>query len=150
VVVNRKPGLVAELVSLGLGQVVSGHLFDQDVESDFRDPAQVLAGFGRLSEQGVHFRGAEIPGVYGHDGFVGGRIDADFINARALPLEGHAQFGGAQVHKFTDGVLFACSNDIVVRKVLLEHEPLHLHVVFGVAPVAFCVEVAQVQAVLEA
>jgi hypothetical protein len=45
-------------------------------------------------------------------------------------------------------MLFARGNDIVVREVLLEHEPLHLHVVSGVAPVAFCVEVAQVQAVL--
>jgi len=58
-------GLVAELVFFGLGQVVSGHFFDLGVESDFRGPAKVPAGFGRVSEQGVHFRGAEIPGVYG-------------------------------------------------------------------------------------
>ena len=45
---------------------------------------------------------------------------------------------------------FAGGDDVVVGDVLLQHQPHGAHVVPGVAPVAFGVEVAQVQGVLRA
>jgi hypothetical protein len=42
-------------------------------------------------------------------------------------------------------VLLAGGDDIALRVVLLEHEPLHAHVVAGVAPIALGVEVAEIQ-----
>ncbi len=47
-------------------------------------------------------------------------------------------------------MLLAGGDDVVLRLLLLEHEPLHLDVVAGVAPVALGVEVAEVEILLQA
>ena len=44
----------------------------------------------------------------------------------------------------------ACGDNVVLRLLLLEHEPLHLDVVAGVAPVAFGAEVAEEELLLKA
>jgi hypothetical protein len=58
----------------------------------------------------------------------------------------------AAVHsmKGAHAVLLAGGDDEVLRLLLLQHEPLHAHVVLGVAPVAQGVEVAHVEAVFQA
>ena len=49
------------------------------------------------------------------------------------------------VHQLADAVRLPGGNHVVVRLVLLEHQPHRLDVVLGVAPVALGVEVAQRQ-----
>jgi len=51
--------------------------------------------------------------------------------------------------KLPHRVLFPRGNDKIFGKVLLEHEPLHFYVVFGVAPVAFGIQIAKKEALLE-
>ena len=46
-------------------------------------------------------------------------------------------------------MLLAGGDDKILGLVLLQHQPLHAHVVAGVAPVAAGVHVAQVQAALQ-
>ena len=47
-------------------------------------------------------------------------------------------------------VLLAGGDHEVFGLVLLQHQPLHLDIVARVAPVALCVEVAEIEAVLQA
>jgi hypothetical protein len=50
--------------------------------------------------------------------------------------------------EFADGMGFASGDDVIIRGVLLEHQPHGLDIIFGIAPVAFGVEVAEVEFVL--
>jgi hypothetical protein len=43
-------------------------------EVDFRHPAELLAGLGRVTEQGLDLGRAEIAGVDGNDAVAGGGI----------------------------------------------------------------------------
>ena len=47
-------------------------------------------------------------------------------------------------------MLHARGNDKIIRRVLLQHEPLHLHIVFGMAPVPLGIQVTQVSTILQA
>ncbi len=60
-----------------------------------------------------------------------------------MPGEVEFEEFGAALDELADAVLLAGGDDEVLRLVLLEHEPLHLDVVAGVAPVALGVEVAE-------
>jgi hypothetical protein len=62
----------------------------------------------------------------------------------------HAEFLGGGVDEVAHAVLHAGGDDEVFRFFLLQHQPLHFDVVLGVAPVAFGVHVAEVEAVLQA
>ena len=73
-----------------------------------------------------------------------------FIDAFPLPAQGDAEFRSGGVDEVTHGVLHPGGDDEVFRLVLLEHEPLHFHVIAGMAPVAQGVQVAEVEAVLQA
>ena len=66
------------------------------------------------------------------------------------PGEVHLEQGGAALDELADAVLLAGGDDEVLRLVLLEHHPLHLDVVAGVAPVALGVDVAEEERLLQA
>ena len=72
-------------------------------------------------------------------------VEGLFVEASSLPGQIHVEEFGAELDELAHGVLFAGSDDVVLRLLLLEHEPLHLDVVAGVAPVAAGVEVAEVE-----
>ena len=55
-----------------------------------------------------------------------------------------------QVDKLAHGVLHAGGNDEIFGRGVLKDEPHTLHVVFGIAPVAQRVHVAEIEAVLAA
>jgi len=116
----------AEGVHVGLH-----HELDETFEGDAGLPAKLGLGFGGVADQEFDFGGAEVAGV---------KFDV------VLPVE--ADVGEGDFEKFADGVGFAGGDDVVVGLVLLEHQPHSFDVVFGVAPVAFGVEVAHVDLVL--
>ena len=131
-----------------VSEVGSNHLAAHFPNRNFRNPAELFLGFGGVTQQGLDFGGAEVAGVDFYDGLV--VPVADLINALAFPSQLHAQLGGAPLNELTHTVLHAGGNHKVFGLVLLQHEPLHAHVVFGVAPVAQGVDVAHVQAVFQA
>ncbi len=55
-----------------------------------------------------------------------------------------------KIDKFSDCVAFPSANYIIFRLILLEHEPHGLHIIPGISPVAFCIEVAQEELILQA
>jgi hypothetical protein len=72
------------------------------------------------------------------------------LDSFAGKFDGHAQFAGRGLHELAHRMLLARGDDVIVGRVLLQHEPLHLHVVLGMPPVAQGVQVAKIQAVLQA
>ena len=51
--------------------------------------------------------------------------------------------------KLPYAMLFACSDHIVARLLLLQHQPLHFHIVARMPPVALHIQIAQVQPILK-
>jgi len=114
-------------------------------------------GLGGITEQGLHLRGPEVAGINAHHGVAGIGAAAGFVDARALPengraagLAGPAELGGGQLNETAHRFLAAGGDHEVFRALLLEHAPLHLDVVAGMAPVAEGIEVAHVEAGVEA
>ena len=148
--------LLDELVPLGGFQVLPDHLGHQIGETGAGHPAQLGLGLGGVAQQGFHFGGPEVAGVHGDDGLAhlpvgrGAGEIALFVHARAFPADGHAQFPGGGIDEVPHRVLHAGGDDKILGLRLLQHEPLHFHVVPGVAPVPLGVQVAQVEAVLQA
>jgi hypothetical protein len=67
------------------------------------------------------------------------------VDAAAFPANLDADLAGGLLDEVAHRVLLAGGDDIALRVVLLEHEPLHAHVVAGMAPIALGVEVAEIQ-----
>jgi hypothetical protein len=146
----------------GPGQVLGDHFFAHLLDINFRHPSQFLFSFGGVAQQCFDFGGAEVTGVDADDGLGGlipGRARDDiirgddgvtyFINALAFPGDLHAQFGGGPFNELAHAILHASGDYKVLRLILLQHHPLHPHIVFGVAPVAQGVNVAHVQALFQ-
>ena len=76
--------------------------------------------------------------------------DADLVNALAFEFNRDAQFERGTLDKLPHTVLHASGNDKIFSHFLLQHQPLHLHIIARMAPVAQRAHIAQVQAVLQA
>jgi hypothetical protein len=151
----------AQVVFSGLFQIFADHFSDHVFECDLRGPAELFLCFGRVAQQGFHFCGAKVSGISGNNGLAGGWVPGIgcrvsgageygfFVYARTFPFNFYSQCPGRNIHKIPHRMLSARGNDKVFRLVLLEHEPLHLDIVFGMAPVAAGIQISQVQAVLE-
>ena len=82
--------------------------------------------------------------------FAGGLVLANLVDTLTLPDNGHANLSKGQLNKLADRAGLVGGNDIVIWGVLLQHEPHHLDIVAGVAPVALRVQVAQHNVLLQA
>jgi hypothetical protein len=131
-----------EGVAFGGFEVGLDHLADELVEAGARSPAEFALCLACVAEQGFDLGGAEVARVYRDDDFAG-LVDGFFFDAGALPGEVEVEQFGTALNKLTHAVLLAGRDDVVLRLLLLQHEPLHLDVIAGVAPVAFGVEVAE-------
>jgi len=126
--------VVAEdLFALGEFEVGFDHHSGELFEFDLGLPIEEFFGLGAVAEEEVDFGGAEIAGV-GFDVF--------------FPVE--AEEGEAFFDPLADGVGFAGGDDEVLGFFLLEHEVHGFDVITCEAPVAFGVEVAHEEFVLQA
>ena len=57
---------------------------------------------------------------------------------------------GRPLHELAHAELHAGGDNKIFGLFLLQHQPLHPHIIFGVPPVAQCVHIAQIQAVFQA
>jgi hypothetical protein len=77
-------------------------------------------------------------------------VVAFFIDPVAAPGDDYADLGRRGIDEIAHAVLHAGGDDEVFGLALLQHQPLHLDVIAGMAPVALGVQVAEVQAILQA
>mmetsp|Transcript_139532 Transcript_139532/g.339007 ORF Transcript_139532/g.339007 Transcript_139532/m.339007 type:complete len:356 (+) Transcript_139532:16-1083(+) len=125
------------------------HLLAQLLEEHLGLPAELLLRLGRVAQQQVHLCRAEVLRV-DLDQLAAILVPANLVHALAGPRDGQADLAERVLHELAHGVRLAGGQHEVIRLVHLQHQPHPLDVVARVAPVALRVDVAQVQAVLQA
>ena len=149
-----KPSLLsrARRVARARGRLAH-HLAHQLVEADLAAPSRASSrALRRVAEQRLDLGRPEVARI--------DRARARGRSPRSTPCSStpsprhsiaYAELGAPpRSTNSRTRVLLAGGDDEVLRLVLLQHQPLRLDVVAGMAPVAQGVEVAEVQAVLEA
>ena len=111
-----------------VGQVGVDHQPDQLPKVHARLPAQDAARLAGISQQHVHLGRTEVLWIH---------LDV------VLPVE--PGVGERLLQELTHRARLARRHDVVVGPFLLEHQPHRLHVVLGIAPVPFGVQVAEAQ-----
>jgi hypothetical protein len=137
---------MSELFSIG--KILCNHFFAHLLGGNLWYPSEFLFGFAGIAEQGLDFGGAEVARVNVNHGFfipIG-----HFVDALTFPAQRHAQGFCCPVNELAHAVLQTGGDNKVIRLFLLQHHPLHAHIVFGVAPVAKGVDITHVQAVFQA
>ena len=154
-------------MSVGGQQLIAGkeveigghHVLDEGRQVVFRLPVELGHGFGRVAEQQVYLRWPEIPRVDAQHflthrhriGRVAGRNhNRAFVYAFAVEGQFNTYFGKRHPDKVADARGDAGRNHKVFGLLLLQDQVHGFDIVFGVAPVAQRVEVAEVDFVLQA
>ena len=110
------------LVILKACQISVHHLHDQLLKTRFSNPPQPLVSFLRIAVEHTNLSRAHEPFI-DHDMLFCDQ--ADVCKRKSAELaDGDRPPGG---------------DDIIIRFVLLQHEPHGFHIVTRVAPIAFCV-----------
>ena len=69
------------------------------------------------------------------------------VGPLAHELQRQSENGCRSAHEIAYSVLAPAGDDVIVRGILLEHEPLHFDVITGMPPIAAGIHVAEVQAI---
>src|ERR1700722_6349520 len=126
------------------------HLLDQLREAGFRLPAELLTRLAGVADQKIDFGGTEIYGIDAHHGLAGFCVDAGLVAALAAPFDSAANFRERQFDKLAHRAgLARCQPEIVGLLPLQDH--VHaLDIILGMAPVAFGLEISEIERVFEA
>jgi hypothetical protein len=143
-----EPVGLAQLIALGFLEVGLDHGFHQFREAHLRFPAEDIFRLGRVAEQKFYFSGPEVARVNAHQHLPGAGVPAHFIDAGSAPFQRVVQFLKGPFDEFAHGAGFPGGDHIVVGGVLLQHQPHRADKIPGVAPIAFRVEVPQIQSLL--
>ena len=109
------------------------HLLHEFVKLHRGRPPQLLARLSGIPQQVIHFAWTKVPW-----------IDFDEFS----PVQFRMAKGG--LHKLLHRVRLSGCDDIIVRLLLLQHQPHGLHIVTRVAPIAFGIKVPKIQLLLQA
>ena len=150
IIKSLESGFLYHLVTLCQGQIFFDHFPHQLVEADLRRPSEASPVPWSDRPAGFPPRSAESSGIDGDDVLAVGQRRCPF-HRPLHPARGWripSSLGG-MLDKFADRMLLAGGNDKSSGALLLQHQPLHLHIVLGMAPVPLGIQVAQIQAVLQ-
>lgn len=152
--------------------ILAYHLAHHILKAGAWFPAQPGFGFRGVAQQRFHLCGAEIAGIHPDNDIAGVYADgaggeahcrkylrqsrpvhllhsACFVRAGVFPTQRDAQFRRSYFDESAHGILSAGGDDEIFGLVLLQHEPLHFHIVPRVSPVAQRAEIAQMQTVVQ-
>ena len=76
-------------------------------------------------------------------------IDTFFFYAFTFPAQFDAYFLEGKGGKLADGMHFACGYHEVFRCIVLKNQPHTFYIIFRISPVATCIQITQIQFVLE-
>ncbi|RNA43570.1 phytase family [Brachionus plicatilis] len=119
------------------------HFFDQFVKFDLWFPSKIVERLLSTSLKIFDLSRSVKLGVYFNSHNSGVFFFAHFIFATALPHNFFSDFAERCLNKLTHTVYLICCHNIVLGFFLLQHEPHGLHIVFGMTPVSFGVNIAQ-------
>ena len=120
-----------------------------------RHPAEPLTSLPGISQQRVDLGRPEIARIdadddaadrdAGRHGRARGHHARDLLDTASLEGELQSRVLGGPADEVAHRVLLAAGDDEVLRRVLLQHQPLGAHVVAGMTPVAQRIHVADVE-----
>ena len=138
-------------------EVVRDHLLNHFVKRDFGNPAELAFCLGRVAQQGFDFGRTKVASIdpdkyvaYFHRRRLVTRNRAHhgaLFDTRAQEAERDAELQRGFFDELAYCVLHTGSDHVVPGLVLLQHHPLHTHIVLGVTPIAQCIHVAHEQAI---
>src|SRR5450830_767828 len=107
------------------------------MEGRHRMPTEFESCFGCITLQHIDLSRAVVVGVDANDDFPGACVKSALLGTLTLPY--HSDTGPLECHfhELAHGMGFSSRNNVVIRSVLLQHEPHCLHVFFGVSPIPF-------------
>lgn len=114
------------------GDISIDHEFDEFFEGSLWLPAENLSRLAGVADEEVYLRGTKITRVVG---YVFSPIESGMSERRFEEL--------------LDRMGFSRGDYVIVGLVLLEHQPHGFDVFFGVAPIAFGVEISEIKFVLK-
>src|SRR5690606_12878071 len=112
---------------------------------------------GRVTDQQFHLCRTEVSWIYRYYlcaccnlvvGMRAGYHISLFIHTFTFELDGDAHFREGHTDEITNGSGYSCSDNEIFRFFLLQDQPHCLDIVLGMAPVAFSIQVTQVEAAL--
>ena len=142
-------------VSAGHLEIVGDHFGAHFLRGDLGRPAKQLFRLGRIAEQRLDLGGPEVTRVDPHHhvadlerrGHVA--VDAgdggDLVHTLAGEVERYAQFGSGLGDELAHRILHASADHEILGHILLQHHPLHAHVVLCMAPVPQRIDIAHVE-----
>src|SRR3990167_144798 len=121
------------------------HFSHERVERVFWLPTKCLCRLRRVADKYVDFRRSEIFRVDFDDGLRRLLVNTPLRSARALPRNLHTERFTRLFGEFAHAVRLSRRKNEIVRPVVLQYAPHALDVIGGVTPVAFRVEVTEIQ-----
>src|ERR1700686_656785 len=131
-------------------KVARDHLLHKLGKARLRFPAELLARLAGVADQKVDFGRAEVHGVDANHGLAGLPVGAGLLHALAAPLDAAPQFGERQFDEFAHRAHFARCQHEIAGFFGLQYLVHALDIILGVAPVAFGIEVSEIERVFQA
>src|SRR5215472_14382124 len=132
-----------------LRAVAIDHLPDEILKARLVAPAELLARFARVTEEEVDFGRTKVAWIDLDQNLPGLGVNAGLLDARATPGDPTAHMTKGALNKLAHRMFLAGGQHIVIRLILLQHHPHAFHVVAGMAPIAFGIQVAKINPVLQ-
>src|ERR1700733_15809350 len=130
-------------------QIGRHHLGDKLLECRRMAPPEYFTGLGRVANKDIDLGRPKIIAVDFDQDLAALAIAAALGNALALPRYANADFGKSAFDEFAHRMSFAGCQHIIVGLVLLENPPHPLDIVSGMPPIAFGIEVPEVERILQ-
>src|SRR5262249_15261778 len=102
------------------------------------------------SQQKVHFGRAEIGRIDADEHLTAAAVPANLVYTLAAPYDLPAGFGRGKLHELAHRMSLPRPQYIVLRLILPWPAPRALHVVARMAPITLGIEIAEIEAVLQA
>src|ERR1039458_3138831 len=131
-------------------QIRVQHIGDQLGKRDRVFPSQNPVRLGSVTQKQVDLSRAKIAPVDFHQRVAAGGIDAHLVNSLALPFDLAAYLQEGQLYELAHAVRFTRCQDVIVRRILLHDPPHAFHVISRMAPVAFGVQIPDIEPILHA
>ena len=140
-------------------EVIRHHLCTHLLRGDLRLPPEFLLRLGGRPQQRFHLGGAEILRINAHHHIAGAHTrgilpndaidNRTFLHAHPFEPQGDPQLCRRPCDELAHGILHAGGDHEILCHVLLQHHPLHAHIILGVPPIAQRVEVAHIKTPLQ-
>src|SRR5207248_8939568 len=120
------------------------------VEFHLVSPAEPLARLARIAKERIRFGRAEITRIDFDQHAAVALIKSLFVEPRSAPFDGSADAGEGLFREFTNRMLLARRQHVIVGLRLLHDEPHALDIIAGMPPIALGGKIAEKQLALQA